>query len=46
MQIVIIGSGAIGCLVAGYLRAKGVDISLVGHIDSVNAIKEKGLQFS
>ncbi len=42
----VIGSGAIGCLIAGYLRAKGVDASLVGHIDSVNTIKEKGLQIS
>ncbi|TBR16039.1 ketopantoate reductase family protein [bacterium] len=46
MKIAVIGSGAIGCLVAGYLRAKVTDTTLVGHIDSVNAIKEKGLQIS
>ncbi len=44
MKIAVIGSGAIGCLVAGYLRAKVADTTLVGHIDSVNVIKEKGLQ--
>ena len=46
MKIAIIGAGAIGGLVAGYLKLKEQDISLVGHADSVKAIKENGLQIS
>ncbi|MGE5197521.1 MAG: ketopantoate reductase family protein [Deltaproteobacteria bacterium] len=46
MRIGIIGAGAIGGLVAGYLRLKGEDVSLVGHPGSVNAIKENGLCIS
>lgn len=46
MKIVIIGAGAIGGLVAGYLKLKNEDVSLVGHTDSVKAIQEKGLQIS
>ena len=43
MRIAVIGSGAIGCLVAGYLKQKGEDVSLVGRGSAVKAIKEKGL---
>ncbi|MDD5060018.1 MAG: ketopantoate reductase family protein [Candidatus Omnitrophica bacterium] len=43
MRIAVIGSGAIGCLVAGYLKQKGEDVSLVGRGNAVKAIKEKGL---
>src|SRR3990167_3108548 len=46
MKIAVIGAGAIGNLVAGYLKLKAEDVSLVGHNDSVGAIKEKGLQIS
>ncbi|MDD5560931.1 MAG: 2-dehydropantoate 2-reductase [Candidatus Omnitrophica bacterium] len=46
MRIGVIGSGAIGCLVAGYLKLKGEEVSLVGRNDSVKAIREKGLQIS
>ncbi len=46
MKIAVIGAGAIGNLVAGYLKSKGLDVSLVGHADSVNAIREKGLWIS
>jgi 2-dehydropantoate 2-reductase len=46
MDIAVIGAGAIGGLVAGYLKLKGEDVSLVGHADSVKAIKEKGLHIS
>ncbi len=46
MKIAVIGAGAIGGLVAGYLKLKEQDISLVGHADSVKAIKENGLQIS
>lgn len=44
MKIAVIGSGAIGNLVAGYLKTKGEDVSLVGRASSVAAIKENGLQ--
>jgi 2-dehydropantoate 2-reductase len=46
MKIAVIGAGAIGGLVAGYLKDKGVDIILIGHKDSVEAIKEQGLCIS
>ena len=46
MRIGVIGSGAIGCLVAAYLKLEGQDVSLVGRPDSVKAIREKGLQVS
>ncbi|MDI6758335.1 MAG: 2-dehydropantoate 2-reductase [Candidatus Omnitrophota bacterium] len=46
MKIAIIGAGAIGNLIAGYLKLKDADVSLVGKQDSVNAIKENGLQIS
>lgn len=46
MKISVIGAGAIGNLVAAYLKTKGEDVSLVGHSLSVNAIKENGLQVS
>lgn len=46
MKIAVIGSGAIGNLVAGYLKNKGEDVSLVGHADSVRAIKDNGLRIS
>lgn len=46
MRIVIIGAGAIGSLIAGYLKLKNEDVSLVGHHDSVNAIRENGLQIA
>jgi len=46
MRIGVIGSGAIGCLVAAYLKLEGQDVSLAGRPDSVKAIREKGLQIS
>lgn len=46
MKIAVIGAGAIGNLVAGYLKLKGRDVFLIGHADSVKAIKENGLQIS
>ena len=46
MRIGVIGSGAIGCLVAAYLKLEGQDVSLVGRSDSVKAIRENGLQIS
>ncbi|MDP3732122.1 MAG: ketopantoate reductase family protein [Candidatus Omnitrophota bacterium] len=46
MRIAVIGAGAIGNLVAGYLKLKGQDVLLIGRNDSVGVIKEKGLQIS
>ncbi len=46
MKIAVIGSGAIGSVIAGYLSLKGEDVSLVGHADSVAGIKKQGLNIS
>ena len=46
MRIAVIGAGAIGCLVAGYLKEKGEEVTLVGRGQTVNAIKENGLGIS
>ena len=46
MKIAVIGAGAIGCLVAGYLKLKNEDVLLIGHPESVKVIKEKGLIIS
>lgn len=46
MKIAVIGAGAIGGLVAGYLKSKNADVHLVAHSDSVQAINEHGLEIS
>ncbi|MCK9614053.1 MAG: 2-dehydropantoate 2-reductase [Candidatus Omnitrophica bacterium] len=46
MKIAVIGPGAIGGLVAGYLKEQGEDVSLVGTKDTVEAINKKGLSIS
>ena len=46
MKLAVIGAGAIGSLVAGYLKDKGKDVSLIGRGNSVDAIKKKGLNIS
>jgi len=46
MKIAVIGAGAIGCLVAGYLKEKGEDVTLIGRNDTVKTVKEKGLAIS
>jgi 2-dehydropantoate 2-reductase len=46
MSIAVIGAGAIGSLVAGYLKLKGEDVYLVGRPDAVKAIRENGLKIS
>jgi len=46
MRIAVIGAGAIGCLVAGYLKDKGEEVTLVGRAQTVKAIKENGLAIS
>ena len=46
MRIAVIGAGAIGCLVAGYLKQKGEEVTLVGRSQEVKVIKENGLAIS
>ncbi|MFA5116639.1 MAG: 2-dehydropantoate 2-reductase [Candidatus Omnitrophota bacterium] len=46
MKISVLGAGAIGGLVAGYLKNCGQDVSLVGHPDAVSAISTGGLKIS
>ena len=46
MRIAVIGSGAIGCLVAGYLKEKGEEVTLVGHGLTVKTIHEQGIAIS
>lgn len=46
MRIAVIGAGAIGCLVAAYLKEKGEEVTLVGHSSAVKAIKDKGILVS
>ncbi len=46
MKIAVIGAGAIGALVVGYLKSKGEDVVLVGRPDAVKAIKKNGLAIS
>jgi 2-dehydropantoate 2-reductase len=46
MKIAVIGPGAIGGLVAGYLKDKGEDVILVGHEDAVAAIGKNGLEIN
>ncbi|MDD3296891.1 MAG: 2-dehydropantoate 2-reductase [Candidatus Omnitrophica bacterium] len=46
MKIAIIGAGAIGSIMAGYLTLQGQKVILIGRKESVEAIKEKGLSIS
>ncbi len=46
MKIAVIGAGAIGGLVSGYLKNKGEDVILIGHPESIRPIKENGLNIS
>jgi len=46
MRITVIGAGAIGSLVAGYLKDKRKDVSLIGSPASAEAIKRDGLSIS
>jgi len=43
MKIAIIGAGAIGSLMAGYLTKAGEDIRLICHPEQFNALKDKPL---
>ncbi len=44
MKIAVIGAGAIGSIVAGYLKKAGEDVLLVGREDQVAAINKNGLR--
>lgn len=46
MKIAVIGAGAIGNLVAAYLKDKGEEVYLVGRADTVKAVNENGLKIS
>lgn len=43
MKIAVIGAGAIGSVIAGYLAKSGQDVLLVGRPEQVDIIKRKGL---
>ena len=43
MKIAVIGAGAIGGLVAAYLKKAGEDVLLIGRSDQVDVIKAQGL---
>ena len=44
MNVAIIGAGAIGSVVAGYLTKAGVDVTLIGRSDQVEVIPERTTQ--
>jgi len=44
MKIAVIGAGAIGSIVAGYLHKVGEDVVLVGRPEQVKAINQQGLR--
>ncbi len=46
MKIAVVGAGAIGGLVAGYLKKKGEDVTLIARQDAAIAIKTQGLRIS
>lgn len=46
MKIAVIGAGAIGSLVAGYLKEKQEEVYLVGRADTAGAINRDGLKIS
>ena len=46
MKILIIGAGAIGCLVGGKLAQAGHEVTLVGRRQTVAVIQEQGLELT
>ena len=46
MKIAVIGAGAIGSVVAGFLMLKGEEVTLTGRPEAVDAITRSGLQIS
>jgi 2-dehydropantoate 2-reductase len=45
MKIIILGAGAIGCLVGGYLWRAGNEVVLVGRPGQIEIINKDGLKF-
>ena len=43
MNIAVVGAGAVGSVIAGRLKTKGVDVSLVGRGGHLRAIAQNGL---
>lgn len=46
MKISVLGAGAIGGLIGGYLCQKGEDVTLITREDAVRLINERGLKIS
>ncbi|MBF0571923.1 MAG: 2-dehydropantoate 2-reductase [Candidatus Omnitrophica bacterium] len=46
MKIAVIGAGAIGAVVAAYMKKAGEDVTLIGRADQVDVIKTQGLRLS
>jgi len=46
MKIAVIGAGAIGSLIAGYLKLNNENVFLVARSDALRAIKKDGLRIS
>jgi len=46
MKIAVLGAGAIGGLIAAYLKRKGKNVCLIGRPNQVEAIKRQGLRVS
>ena len=46
MRIAVIGSGAIGCLVAAYLKDKKAEVTLIGHGPVVGVVARQGIAVS
>lgn len=44
MKIAVIGAGAIGSVVAGYLTKAGVDVALIGKPEQVEVLRRDGLR--
>lgn len=46
MQILIMGAGALGCVVGGFMKKAGHEVYLIGRDDIIKAIEENGLYIS
>ena len=46
MRVLIFGAGALGCVVGGFLKRAGVEVSLVGREEMISAIQKEGLFIS
>lgn len=46
MKVLIFGAGALGCVVGGFLKKAGMDVSLVGRENMISAILKDGLFIS